>query len=68
MRKLVRGGSINEVEDKLKHLGGQWKPITEIKLDPSQISYNVVEYVCVVEMPDNEEQKAKAKNRKWGKF
>lgn len=52
MRTIVRGGTKKEVQSKIDRLLNQktgWKQLSEIKEDPSTISYNVVEYVAVME-------------------
>jgi hypothetical protein len=67
-RKLLRGGTIKEVERKLetyKRTG--WKDISGIKLDDSEIAFNKISYVCVVEMQDKDHN-PRNKKSVWGKF
>lgn len=67
MRELIRGNSIKEVEAKANRYFDQnkgWKAVSDVKLDPSLISYNVVEYVQVLET----KEVINTDIRKWGKF
>lgn len=65
MRTLVRAGTIVECEKivTLRQKDG-WKPITPVKLDDSEISYNRVSYICVMERPDEPHHSNK---KKWGR-
>ena len=66
MRILVRENTITGcakmVSRKVKE---GWTPITKIKLDDSMSSYGEVQYVCVMEIPDDPEMVEK---RKKGRF
>jgi hypothetical protein len=64
MRKLVRGGTKEEVRRKLNKLPKDWRPISGIHEDPSGIAYGNISYVCVIEAEDLPQ----SKNRHWGKF
>lgn len=62
MRELVKGHSIAEVQTKIDRMKQRdWKQISDIKLDPSQANYNIIEYVCVMET----EEKPNS-GKKWG--
>lgn len=63
MRELVRGETIEKVQKKVdQRKRSGWRAVSDIKLDPSQISYNVIEYVCVMEVDEIPDKQKK----KWG--
>lgn len=65
MRTLARAGTIVECEQRVKHLQKDgWTPITDIKLDDSEIAYNKIYYICVMERPDLPEH---SKKKRWGR-
>jgi hypothetical protein len=63
VRQLVRGGTIKETEKKVAEAKRRgWKPITDIKMDDSQATYNIVSYVCVMELKEKPHG-----TRDWGR-
>lgn len=65
MRTLVRAGTIREVEQRVSQMKKDgWTPITSVKLDDSEIMYNKIYYICVLERPTIEGG-PKRWNRRW---
>lgn len=62
MRELVRGQTPKEVQQKVDRMKKRnWRQISEIKEDLSQVAYNIIEFVCVMEIDEKPH-----KERKWG--
>jgi hypothetical protein len=68
VRCLVRSHTIKDCEQRVKVKEREgWKRLTEVKLDDSHISWGDISYVCVMEMPDNEEAAKNYKKRRFNK-
>jgi hypothetical protein len=65
LRTLVRAGTIVEVEKRVQAMSREgWTAITPVKLDDSMMAYNRVDYICVMERPEDHIHSNK---KKWGR-